>query len=133
MRFFRSIVAALSGSIIRVFFGRKPSASTADIIASLSAFLQEGRDQFALLDHVENWLQRGKGYQVLFVNFDALPKVWESVIRFLHLPIGTPCLQIQPRNCCWRNLTPEHQRAICDIYAPLVERLAAMPDTLLVD
>lgn len=117
----------------RGLFGRKPDAATADLISDVSRFLLERSDAFDLLGHVDNWLLAGKGYPVMFLDFEALPEAWDALRSFLELPERVECMPLIERNCAWENLSAESQRAISEIYEPVIARLAELPDVHIVD
>jgi hypothetical protein len=106
---------------------RSPAPDAAARLASLEAFLDGGVDDFGLVDHVDRWLEP-RGYAVMFVRFESLPKVWPTVRDFVGIPLSASCLEMRARTSAWESLPRGQRRRLNQIYGRLAERLDALGD-----
>jgi hypothetical protein len=96
-------------------------------LQTLDAYVAAGVDDYALQQHVENWLQHPPGYPVLFLRFDALPDCWPEVRDFVGLPASAPCLDIRPRRSPLHALDETTQARLTAMYQGVLDRLASLP------
>jgi len=106
---------------------QSPPADAAERLASLDAFIEGGVDDFGLVDHVDRWLEP-RGYPVMFVRFESLPKVWPAVRDFIGLAESVPCLELRSRSSAWESLPRGPRRRLDKIYGRLARRLDALGD-----
>ena len=106
---------------------REPSPETRRNLASLDAFLDAGRDEFELADHLARWRAHDPGYPVMFVRYEHLAHVWPEVAGFVGLPSSRPALATRKRRSDWRALPPERRRQLDLLYGELVRVIDGLP------
>ena len=102
-------------------------------LQTLDEYLATGIDDFALQQHVDNWLQHPSGYPVMFLRFDDLPGCWPAVRDFVGLPESYPCLEIRPRRSPLSKLDETTQARLTAMYQGVLDRLSALPSAYVVD
>ena len=102
-------------------------------LQTLDAYVAAGVDDFALEQHVDNWLHHPPGYPVMFLRFDDLPGCWPAVRDFVGLPESYPCLEIRPRRSPLSALDETTRAGLTAMYQGVLDRLASLPPAHIID
>lgn len=108
--------------------GRRPDDAVDARLVSLATFLDAGVDDFAIADHVEQWLGAGdRDYPIMVVRFDRLAEAWPELRDFIGLRADDRGLVAQSRASDWRNLPRVARSRIDRMYGDLARRIDALP------
>lgn len=108
--------------------GRRPDVATEARFAGLDTFLAAGIDDFAIADHVEQWLGASdRSYPIMVVRFDRLAEAWPRIRDFFGLPGDDRGLPTRARASDWRALPRAARQRIDRMYGELARRVDALP------
>lgn len=106
---------------------REPSPETRRNLIDLDAFLDAGRDEFELADHLARWRSHDPAYPVIFVRYERLGEIWPQVAEFAGLTSLAPALQMRERHSDWRSLPPKRRQQLDSLYGDLARSIDELP------
>ena len=106
-----------------------PEVPTPEGLATLTAFLERGVDELALMDHLRGWIAHPAGYPVMFVRFDLIDEAWDEIARFVGLPVGHPPVTLRARASDWRASPPDIRDRLDAMYGELAALIDTFPPT----
>ena len=100
--------------------------SVIDSSWDLETFVLGGVDLFRLEDHFDRWVSYAQEIPVTFVKYETL---WEHVEVLAGLFCGDARSfpKFVPRRARWQDESPLIRNALCTVYGPFAEKLAASP------
>jgi len=94
---------------------------------TLQGFLDEGRDQFRLSKHFDNWVT-AKINNIIFIKYETMFDHLDEISEFFGRRLK---LERKKRKSDWRKQPPHVQEALTRIYRNLITRIETMPPILI--
>jgi hypothetical protein len=117
----------------RVFHIEEPPPEVEWRLQKLDRYVGAGIDDYALDQHLQQWLDHPPGYPVLFLDFESLPGTWPQVRDFVGLPQDYPCLEIRTRRSPIASVDEATAAGLTAMYQGLLDRIDALPSVHIVE